>query len=89
VQTPLTKFNKKVSPSLALPYWQGHDTADIEVFRAALLFAKITQKPRPSIINFGHHIKEEGFNVIEQRLVIKEHFRQQAQVLAVDLAEYR
>ena len=86
-QTPLTEFNEKVSPSLALPYRKGHDATDVEILRAALLFAKIAQEPRPTVIEFGHHVEQEGFNIIEERLVIEEHFGQQAQVLAIDLLD--
>jgi hypothetical protein len=86
---PLTEFDEKVSPSLALPDRKGHDATNVKIFRTALLFAKITQEARPTVIEFGHHVEQERFNVIEQRLVIEEHFGQQAQVLAVDLSEYR
>lgn len=72
---------------MALPYRKGHDATDVEILRAALLFAEIAQEPRPTVIEFGHHVEQERFNVIEQRLVIEEHFGQQAQVLAVDLSE--
>jgi hypothetical protein len=74
---------------LALPYRKGHDATNVEILRTALLFAKISQEARPAVVEFGHHVEQEGFNVIEQRLVIEEHFGQQAQVLAVDLSEYR
>jgi hypothetical protein len=73
-QTPLTEFDEKVSPSLALPHWQGHDATDIEILWASLLFAKITHKPRPIVIEFCHHVEQERFDVIEQGLVIEKHF---------------
>ena len=88
-QTPLTEFDEEVSPSLALSYRKGHDTTNVEILRTALLFAKIAQEARPTVIEVGHHVEQERFNVIEQRLVIEEHSGQQAQVLAVDLSKYR
>jgi hypothetical protein len=74
---------------LSLPYRKGHDATNVEILRTAFLFAKVAKEARPTVIEFGHHVEQEGFNIIEQRLVIEEHFGQQAQVLAVDLSQYR
>ena len=82
---PLTEFHEKIPPTPTLPYRQGHNTTDIKILRAPLLFAEITHKPRPNVVGFSHHVEQEWFDVIEQRLVIEKHFRQQAQVLAVNL----
>lgn len=39
----------------------------------------------PCVVSFGHDIEEERFNIVIQSLVVQEEFRQQAQVLTINL----
>lgn len=34
---------------------------------------------------FGHHVEEEGRRIVVKRLMVEEEFRQQAEILCVDL----
>ena len=52
-----TKIDKNISPSLALPYWERHDTTDIVILGTPLLFAEISDEPRTEPVDLGHHIK--------------------------------
>lgn len=39
------------------------------------------------VVCFGHDVEEERFHVVIQSLVVQEEFRQQTQVLTVNLGE--
>lgn len=71
----LTKVDQQVAPILPLPDRQGHDAAQIEVFRASLLLAEVTHEASTDVVHLSHHIKKERLNVVEKGLVIKEHLR--------------
>lgn len=80
----LTKVDQEVPPSFALANGERHDATDV-VGRAPLLFRKVADKLGPGRFRERHDVKQERLDVVVERLVIEELFRQQAKVLAVDL----
>lgn len=68
-----------------MPNRQRHNTADVVVLRAELLFAEVANEVCAVIIRLGYDVEQERFHIIEERFVVEEHLRQQTQVLTVDL----
>jgi hypothetical protein len=59
----LTEINKKLTPSLPLPYGQRHDTTNI-IINTPLFFRKVSDKSRPKLINFRHNVEKEWFDIV-------------------------
>ena len=59
------------------------DTGDIVVEEAVLLLAEVTNDVAAVGVGSGHHVEEEWFHIIVERLVVKERLGDQAKVLAV------
>lgn len=55
--------------------------------RIQLHLGKVSDQVTARVVGFSHDVKEEGFNVIVQSLVVQEELGQQAQILTVDLKE--
>lgn len=52
-----------------------------------LYLREVANQVTARVVGFGHDVKEEGFDVVVQSLVVQEEFGQQAQILTVDLKE--
>lgn len=63
--------------------WKCEDTGDVVVEEAVLLFAEISDYMTAVRVGGGHHVEEEGFDVVVERLVVEERLCDQAKVLAV------
>ena len=70
---------------MSLSHWQCHDAADVVVFRTELLFAEVADEMGAGIVRLRHNVKQERFDVIEERFMVQEHLGEKAEVLAVDL----
>lgn len=55
--------------------------------RIQLHLGKVSDQVTARVVGFSHDVKEEGFNVVVQSLVVQEELGQQAQILTVDLKE--
>ena len=59
------------------------DTGDIVVEEAVLLLAEVTNDVATVRVGGGHHVEEEGFHIVVERLVVEERLCDQTKVLAV------
>ena len=73
-----TEVDQKITPALPLTDRKSHDAAHIVVFWAALLFAEVADEVGAGIVRLRHNVKQERFDVIEERLMVQEHLRKKA-----------
>ena len=59
------------------------DTGDIVVEEAVLLLAEVTNDVAAVGVGGGHHVEEEGFHIVVERLVVEERLGDQTKVLTV------
>ena len=59
------------------------DTGDIVVEEAVLLLAEVTNDVATVRVGGGHHVEEERFHIVVERLVVEERLGDQTKVLTV------
>lgn len=81
----VTKIDDEPAVALPLVRWQDHQAGEVVPLVAAH-FAEVAHKMAAISVVPGHDVKLEQIGLSERALTLQEELRQQAQVLAVDLA---
>lgn len=78
----VAKSDQQAAQPLALILRQRQDARDVVPLAALLLLAEIADDVAAALVARGHHVEQEGVDVVVQRLVVEEQLAQQAQIAA-------
>lgn len=68
----LTEVNEKSSISLPLVLGHGHNTGHIILLLAMFLLGEVSHQVAALVVILGEDIKQKGFHVVVEGLVIQE-----------------
>lgn len=79
-----TEGYEKLAKAAALEGRQHQNAGKVIIIGRVLLFREIADHVAAPIVALGEDIKEEGLDIVVERLVVEEELGEQAQILTVD-----
>lgn len=85
VHVPVAEVNEQSAISLPHVLGKNHDTGEVVVLRGMFLFGEVAKDVTATTVRLCHHVEEEWLHVKVERLVFKEEFGHETEVLTIHL----